>query len=134
MFACACTNPLGATLPSRFVKLSTFLVGFPMCHTLAKAAPRTKCYKILCSGSLWRSASLFLLLQCLKKSEVLRMKQVEHILAEASILGSIRHPFIVNMLKTFQVCFHDDVSLQRCALWGHVALFARQHGALRCMQ
>lgn len=31
------------------------------------------------------------------------MKQVEHILAEASILAAIRHPFIVNMLKTFQV-------------------------------
>eukprot|EP00992_Anisonema_acinus_P000085 TRINITY_DN10026_c0_g1_i1.p1 TRINITY_DN10026_c0_g1~~TRINITY_DN10026_c0_g1_i1.p1 ORF type:complete len:334 (+),score=62.82 TRINITY_DN10026_c0_g1_i1:83-1084(+) len=40
--------------------------------------------------------------KCLKKQEILRMKQVEHILAEASILGSIRHPFIVNMMKTFQ--------------------------------
>jgi len=38
----------------------------------------------------------------LKKSEVLRMKQVDHILAEATILSSIRHPFIVNLLKTFQ--------------------------------
>lgn len=44
----------------------------------------------------------FYAIKCLKKSEVLRMKQVEHILAEASILSAIRHPFIVNLLKTFQ--------------------------------
>lgn len=52
---------------------------------------------------LHKSSGNYYAIKCLKKSEVLRMKQVEHILAEASILGSIRHPFIVNMLKTFQV-------------------------------
>jgi|EP00669_Euglena_mutabilis_P007088 protein kinase A len=51
---------------------------------------------------LHKSSGNYYAIKCLKKSEVLRMKQVEHILAEASILGSIRHPFIVNMLKTFQ--------------------------------
>lgn len=51
---------------------------------------------------LHKSTGNYYAIKCLKKSEVLRMKQVEHILAEASILGSIRHPFIVNMLKTFQ--------------------------------
>lgn len=49
----------------------------------------------------------FFAIKCLKKSEVLRMKQVEHILAESSILSSIRHPFIVNLLKSFQ----DDKKL-----------------------
>ncbi|ESL10075.1 protein kinase A catalytic subunit [Trypanosoma rangeli SC58] len=40
-------------------------------------------------------------LKILKKQEVLRMKQVEHILAESSILQELNHPFIVNMLKGF---------------------------------
>lgn len=40
-------------------------------------------------------------LKILKKQEILRMKQVDHILAEASILQEIQHPFIVNMLKGF---------------------------------
>ena len=51
----------------------------------------------------YKGTDMYFAMKCLKKSEVLRMKQVEHILAEASILGAIRHPFIVNMLKTFQV-------------------------------
>ena len=40
-------------------------------------------------------------LKILKKQEILRMKQVDHILAEAAILSEIHHPFIVNMLKGF---------------------------------
>lgn len=40
-------------------------------------------------------------LKILKKQEVLKMKQVDHILAEASILQEIQHPFIVNMIKGF---------------------------------
>lgn len=43
----------------------------------------------------------FMALKILKKQEILRMKQVDHILAEASILSEIRHPFIVNMVKGF---------------------------------
>jgi serine/threonine protein kinase len=38
----------------------------------------------------------------LKKSEVIRLKQVEHIKAEKEILSQIEHPFIVNLLTTFQ--------------------------------
>ena len=37
----------------------------------------------------------------LKKQEVLRMKQLDHVLAEASILSDISHPFIVNMVRGF---------------------------------
>mmetsp|Transcript_83808 Transcript_83808/g.184142 ORF Transcript_83808/g.184142 Transcript_83808/m.184142 type:complete len:367 (+) Transcript_83808:845-1945(+) len=43
-----------------------------------------------------------LALKIMKKSEVLRLKQVEHIKAETSILSSIEHPFIVNLLANFQ--------------------------------
>ncbi|GET87820.1 protein kinase A catalytic subunit [Leishmania tarentolae] len=40
-------------------------------------------------------------LKILKKQEVLRMKQVDHVLAEASLLQEIDHPFIVNMLRGY---------------------------------
>mmetsp|Transcript_21152 Transcript_21152/g.48557 ORF Transcript_21152/g.48557 Transcript_21152/m.48557 type:complete len:371 (-) Transcript_21152:159-1271(-) len=43
-----------------------------------------------------------LALKILKKSEVLRLKQVEHVKAETAILAQIEHPFIVNLLATFQ--------------------------------
>jgi len=41
-------------------------------------------------------------LKMLKKSEVIRLKQVEHIKAEKSILLQIAHPFIVNLYAAFQ--------------------------------
>lgn len=37
-------------------------------------------------------------LKIMKKQEIIRQKQVEHILAEASLLQEIEHPFIVNFL------------------------------------
>jgi serine/threonine protein kinase len=37
-------------------------------------------------------------LKIVKKSEVLRLKQVDHIRAEVKILAMINHPFIVNMM------------------------------------
>jgi len=48
-----------------------------------------------------------LALKIMKKSEVIRLKQVEHIKAETSILSMIEHPFIVNLLATFM----DDTRL-----------------------
>lgn len=42
-----------------------------------------------------------LALKIMKKSEVIRLKQVEHIKAETGILAQIEHPFIVNLLATF---------------------------------
>jgi serine/threonine protein kinase len=41
-------------------------------------------------------------LKMLKKSEIIRLKQVEHIKAEKAILLQIAHPFIVNMYSAFQ--------------------------------
>mmetsp|Transcript_119537 Transcript_119537/g.234958 ORF Transcript_119537/g.234958 Transcript_119537/m.234958 type:complete len:366 (-) Transcript_119537:252-1349(-) len=48
-----------------------------------------------------------LALKIMKKSEVIRLKQVEHIKAETGILSQIEHPFIVNLLAAFQ----DDTRL-----------------------
>jgi len=43
-----------------------------------------------------------LALKILKKSEIIRLKQVEHVKAEKQILSMIEHPYIVNLLQTFQ--------------------------------
>ncbi|ORX95760.1 kinase-like protein [Basidiobolus meristosporus CBS 931.73] len=41
-------------------------------------------------------------MKVLKKTEVVRLKQVEHVNNERSILHACHHPFLVNMLGTFQ--------------------------------
>jgi protein kinase X len=41
-------------------------------------------------------------LKTLKKTEIIRLKQVEHIKAEKSIMMRIGHPFIVNMFASFK--------------------------------
>jgi serine/threonine protein kinase len=41
-------------------------------------------------------------LKILKKSEIIRLKQVEHIKSEVKILSSVSHPFIVNLLGHMQ--------------------------------
>jgi serine/threonine protein kinase len=43
-----------------------------------------------------------LALKMLKKREIIRLKQVEHIKSEKEILSMISHPFIVNFYGTFQ--------------------------------
>ena len=47
-------------------------------------------------------ASEYYAIKCLKKREIIKMKQVQHIIAEKNILAEISHPFIVNMLCAFQ--------------------------------
>lgn len=39
-------------------------------------------------------------LKILNIAEIIRLKQVEHVISEKAILGSINHPFIVNLLWT----------------------------------
>jgi len=48
-----------------------------------------------------KTSHKYFALKILKKQEILRMKQVDHILQEASILSEIHHPFIVNMLRAY---------------------------------
>jgi serine/threonine protein kinase len=47
------------------------------------------------TGSIWA-------LKMLKKSEVIRLQQVEHMISEKSILSCMDHPFIVRLAGTFQ--------------------------------
>jgi len=45
--------------------------------------------------------NLPLALKCLKKSEIIRLKQIEHVKSEKAILARINHPYIVNLKGTF---------------------------------
>lgn len=68
-------------------------------------------------------------LKILKKSEVIRLKQVEHVKSEKEILKQVEHPFIVNLLATFQ----DEKRL--CMLLeyvngGELFSYLRQEGRL----
>ena len=45
---------------------------------------------------------LYFALKILKKSEVIYLKQVEHVKTEKKLLETIQHPFIVNLLGAFQ--------------------------------
>lgn len=56
------------------------------------------------------SAPRYFALKMLKKSEIIRLKQVEHIKAEKAILSRIAHPFIVNLYSHFQ----DERHLYMC--------------------
>jgi len=46
-------------------------------------------------------------MKVLRKSEIIRLKQVEHVHNERNILSSTKHPFIVNLFTSFQ----DDHNL-----------------------
>lgn len=41
-------------------------------------------------------------MKVLRKSEIVRLRQVEHVNAERHILSHVRHPFIVDLFATFQ--------------------------------
>jgi len=43
-----------------------------------------------------------LCLKILKKKEMCRLEQIEHVVAEKDVLASASHPFIIQLLKTFQ--------------------------------
>ena len=49
----------------------------------------------------YRKTDTFMAIKILKKSEIIRLKQVEHTLNERNILTDVNHPFIVNLLGTF---------------------------------
>ncbi|KAE8218711.1 hypothetical protein CF319_g7463 [Tilletia indica] len=48
------------------------------------------------------TTSSYYALKVLQKADIVRLKQVEHINNERDILSQIRHPFIVNLLRSYQ--------------------------------
>lgn len=47
-------------------------------------------------------ANKFFALKIMKKKEILRLNQVEHVFSERAILTALAHPFIVRLYSTFQ--------------------------------
>jgi len=47
----------------------------------------------------------FFALKVLRKMEVVRLKQVDHIKNEKKILAAINHPFIVSLYVFYSVCY-----------------------------
>ena len=54
----------------------------------------------------------YVALKMLKKSEILRLKQVDHIISENTILSNIKHPFLVNLISLY-LDFHDWILSRR---------------------
>jgi len=76
--------------------LCSTCVWFPLCSTFAWL---THACGRLCSCNV---DNTFYALKMLKKVDILRLKQVDHIKSEVRILSMIEHPFIVNMAGHFQ--------------------------------
>ena len=74
-------------------------------------------------------ASFPMALKIMRKSEIIRLKQVDHIRAEKQILFTLEHPFIVRLLATFQdekrLCM-----LQEYVCGGELFSFLRSEGRL----
>jgi protein kinase A len=45
-----------------------------------------------------KQSAEFVALKMLKKAEILRLKQVDHIISENTILSNINHPFLIRMV------------------------------------
>jgi protein kinase A len=43
-----------------------------------------------------KKQGIYVALKCMKKMEIIKAKQTDHIMNEVKILGSISHPFIIN--------------------------------------
>lgn len=74
-------------------------------------------------------APVALALKIMKKSEIIRLKQVEHVKAEKQILTLVHHPFVVNLLSAFQ----DDrrvVMVLEYVNGGELFSYLRQEGRL----
>ena len=52
-----------------------------------------------------KTTSSFWAIKMLKKAEVIRLQQVEHMISEKNILSQLDHPFIVRLSGTFQGMF-----------------------------
>lgn len=49
-----------------------------------------------------KSSGDYAALKMLKKAEILRLKQVDHIISENTILSNINHPFLVFSISTMK--------------------------------
>jgi len=68
-----------------------------------------------------------LALKCLKKSAIIKLKQIDHVKSEKKVLGIIDHPFIVNLKGHFQTPSHVYMLLDY-ACGGELFTLLRREG------
>ena len=86
-------------MPLKYPNIS--LTDFELMDTLGTGSfGRVRLVKFLQAGA--SSGTLYYALKILKKSEVIYLKQVEHVKTEKKLLEQIMHPFIVNLMGAFQ--------------------------------
>ena len=73
-----------------------------------------------------RDGNLYAVKQ-MKKSEIIRLRQVDHINAERSILQQISHPFIVNMKAAFKDNLYLYIAME-CVSGGELFTHLRRQG------
>ena len=66
-------------------------------------------------------------LKCLKKSAIIKLKQIDHVKSEKKVLGIINHPFIVNLKGHFQTPSHVYMMLDY-ACGGELFTLLRREG------
>lgn len=71
-------------------------------------------------------------MKVLKKSDVVKMKQVEHTIDEKGILSAVNYPFLVNMLTSFQDSKNLYIVLEYIS-GGEMFTFLRRSG-VTCYQ
>ena len=85
------SEPVGVPTFEKRPKESFTLASFEVMTTLGTGTfGRVRLVKNVSNGK-------FCALKILKKSEIIRLKQVDHIKSEVSLLSMIQHPFVVNL-------------------------------------
>jgi serine/threonine protein kinase len=63
---------------------------------------------------MWQSTNTIWAIKMLKKAEVIRLQQVEHMVSEKTILQTLDHPFIVSMGAIFQGAGNEPLLFFEC--------------------
>lgn len=64
-----------------------------------------------------KSSGNYVAIKALKKAEIIRIKQVDHVISENNILGAISHPFIVVFCLSRLICTVSVKITATCTLF-----------------
>ena len=56
-----------------------------------------------------RRSGEFFAMKRLKKSDIIKLRQVDHVISENTILADIEHPFLVSYRNCFHLLFYSDL-------------------------
>jgi len=95
------SRPHHVALPSPARRMRSFGPDHSDLHPGAGTFGRVLLVRLRSPSHQTRSVNCFAL-KVLRKSEIVRLRQVEHVNAERYIMSRVRHPFIVDLYSTFQ--------------------------------